>query len=315
MTQQLGRVPTRRAGSAPRRSLGRVTQGDALPFLDPGPVERLDHALSKGNPAGAVRRAKHDVDAGTFPALRAVALDATNAHEVAEFYRELLGYTYRLGDEAPPPGHPDPMGEDWLVLRDRTGEARLAVQHVAELPPSTWPDPRIPQQLHLDLTVADIDALALGTTGRSPRREGAARPVHRPRRTALRVRRPGRASFLHLRLAGPSELALALAGRWLPLLVRYTECVEVGADLRDRRVDRGVRALAGDVDCPAGEDVADPVELRDHAEELDDVGQSHRRSGLCAPLTASHSAAPRAGAAPRADRARTRSAGRDPGGR
>ena len=71
----------------------------------------------------------------TFPALRAVALDATNAREVAEFYRELLGYAYRAGDEPPPPGQPDPKGEDWLVLRDRTGDARLAVQWVAELPP------------------------------------------------------------------------------------------------------------------------------------------------------------------------------------
>ena len=75
------------------------------------------------------------------PALRAVVLDAVDARAVAEFYRELLGYVYRPGDEPPPPGRPDPQGEDWLVLVDRDGEARLAVQHVAELPTSTWPDP------------------------------------------------------------------------------------------------------------------------------------------------------------------------------
>jgi catechol 2,3-dioxygenase-like lactoylglutathione lyase family enzyme len=98
--------------------------------------------------------------ADTFPALRAVVLDATNAREVAEFYRELLGYAYRPGDERPPPGQPDPQGEDWLVLRDRTGDARLAVQHVAELPASTWPAAEVPQQLHLDLTVPDVDELA-----------------------------------------------------------------------------------------------------------------------------------------------------------
>jgi catechol 2,3-dioxygenase-like lactoylglutathione lyase family enzyme len=108
----------------------------------------------------------------TFPALRAVALDATNARAVAEFYRGLLGFVYRAGDETPPPGQPDPHGEDWLVLRDRTGTARLAVQRVAELPRSTWPDAQIPQQLHLDLTVPDVDeltvqhdrALSLGAT-------------------------------------------------------------------------------------------------------------------------------------------------------
>jgi catechol 2,3-dioxygenase-like lactoylglutathione lyase family enzyme len=97
----------------------------------------------------------------TFPALRAVVLDATNARAVAEFYRELLGFVYRPGDEPPPPGQPDPQGEDWLVLRDRTGEARLAVQCVTDLRASTWPDSAVPQQLHLDLTVADIDALEL----------------------------------------------------------------------------------------------------------------------------------------------------------
>ncbi len=90
-----------------------------------------------------------------------MAIDATNARAVAEFYRELLGYVYRSGDEPPPPGQPDPHGEDWLVLKDRSGEARLAVQRVADLPASTWPDSRVPQQLHLDLTVADIDELAV----------------------------------------------------------------------------------------------------------------------------------------------------------
>jgi catechol 2,3-dioxygenase-like lactoylglutathione lyase family enzyme len=107
-----------------------------------------------------------------FPTLRAVVLDATDARAVAEYYRELLGYVYRPGDEPPPPGQPDPQGEDWLVLRDRAGTTRLAVQAVDELIPSTWPDPQVPQQLHLDLIVADVDelaaqrerALALGAT-------------------------------------------------------------------------------------------------------------------------------------------------------
>ena len=97
----------------------------------------------------------------TFPTLRAVVLDAIDARAVAEFYRELLGYVYRAGDDPPPLGQPDPRGEDWLVLRDRDGEARLAVQQVAELPASTWPESRVPQQLHLDMTVLDVNELAV----------------------------------------------------------------------------------------------------------------------------------------------------------
>lgn len=108
----------------------------------------------------------------TYPFLRATVLDATDARGLAEFYRQLLGFRYRPGDEPPAPGEPDPTGQDWLVLNDTTGQARLAIQYVAELPRSTWPDPAVPQQLHLDLTVSSAQelseqhkrALSLGAT-------------------------------------------------------------------------------------------------------------------------------------------------------
>jgi catechol 2,3-dioxygenase-like lactoylglutathione lyase family enzyme len=86
-------------------------------------------------------------------------LDCTDARALAEFYRELLGLRYRPDDEPPPAGAPDPRGADWLVLRDAAGTNRLAFQQVPELPKPTWPDHRIPQQLHLDLTVASISEL------------------------------------------------------------------------------------------------------------------------------------------------------------
>jgi catechol 2,3-dioxygenase-like lactoylglutathione lyase family enzyme len=97
----------------------------------------------------------------TFPVLRTTVLDTTDARALGEFYRQLLGFVYRSGDELPPPGQPDTQGADWLVLRDGTGEARLAIQQVAELAPSTWPDAAVPQQLHIDLTVANMDDLTL----------------------------------------------------------------------------------------------------------------------------------------------------------
>jgi catechol 2,3-dioxygenase-like lactoylglutathione lyase family enzyme len=93
------------------------------------------------------------------PILRQTVLDTTDARGLAEFYRQLLGWAYRPGDEMPPPGEPDPDGADWLVLRNPAGGIGLGFQQVAELARSTWPDARVPQQLHLDLTVPDIPAL------------------------------------------------------------------------------------------------------------------------------------------------------------
>lgn len=89
----------------------------------------------------------------SFPTLRSVVLDTTDARGLAEFYRELLGFQYRAGDE-------EPAGQDWLVLVDPAGAVRLAFQEVAELPAVTWPEGTTPQQLHLDLTVATKDDLA-----------------------------------------------------------------------------------------------------------------------------------------------------------
>ena len=94
-----------------------------------------------------------------FPVLRAVVLDTTDARGLSEFYRQLLGYDYRRGDECPPPGDPDPRGRDWLVLLDPAGHARLAFQQVPQLTPSTWPEDGVPQQVHLDLTVPTSDEL------------------------------------------------------------------------------------------------------------------------------------------------------------
>jgi hypothetical protein len=106
----------------------------------------------------------------SVPLLRQVVLDCTDARLLAEFYRQLLGFQYRPGDEPPAAGEADPRGEDWLVLRNAADTARLAFQQVSELPEATWPEGPVPQQMHLDLTastVAEFEvqherALALG---------------------------------------------------------------------------------------------------------------------------------------------------------
>ena len=86
-------------------------------------------------------------------------LDTPDARALAEFYRGLFGLEYRAGDEPPAAGEPDPDGADWLVLRAAPGGVQLAFQQVGTLPPSTWPDDGVPQQLHLDCTVPDVAEL------------------------------------------------------------------------------------------------------------------------------------------------------------
>lgn len=91
------------------------------------------------------------------PQLLHTVLDTTEPRRLAEFWRELLGLRYRPGDEPPAPGEEDEA--DWLVLTTTAGERRLAVQQVHRLTPTTWPDPAVPMQLHLDLTVGDVAQL------------------------------------------------------------------------------------------------------------------------------------------------------------
>jgi catechol 2,3-dioxygenase-like lactoylglutathione lyase family enzyme len=94
-----------------------------------------------------------------MPRLRQVVIDTADARASAEFWRGLLGLVYRPGHEAPEPGQDDPAGRDWLNLRTPEGLPCLAFQQVAALPRSTWPRDGVPQQLHLDLTVANLDRL------------------------------------------------------------------------------------------------------------------------------------------------------------
>jgi len=92
-----------------------------------------------------------------FPLLRQTVIDTTDARRLAEFYRQLLGYEYRPGDEPPTTGDPD--GADWLVLREPGGTRRIAFQQVERLEAPTWPEGPIPQQLHLDLSVESAEEL------------------------------------------------------------------------------------------------------------------------------------------------------------
>jgi catechol 2,3-dioxygenase-like lactoylglutathione lyase family enzyme len=110
----------------------------------------------------------------TYPRLRQVVLDTTDPRALADFYGQLLGFHLRQGDD-----------DDWAVLLDADGRARMAFQKVDELPATTWPEPGVPQQMHLDLTVpsvAELDvqhkrALALGARVRLDRSDDEEEPL------------------------------------------------------------------------------------------------------------------------------------------
>jgi catechol 2,3-dioxygenase-like lactoylglutathione lyase family enzyme len=119
------------------------------------------------------------------PALRQVVLDSSDARRSAEFWRQLLGLVYRHGHEPPAAGEDDRAGREWLNLRAADGSPVLAIEQVDELAATTWPDDGIPQQLHLDLTVADLAeldtahdrVLALGGTLRLDRSDEPEEPL------------------------------------------------------------------------------------------------------------------------------------------
>jgi catechol 2,3-dioxygenase-like lactoylglutathione lyase family enzyme len=89
--------------------------------------------------------------------LRSVVIDCPNPDRLASFYEELLGMT-RVDDDV-----------DWVAISTGPGTARVAFQLVDPYTPPRWPGQLVPQQMHLDVRVDDLDAgeeqvLALGAT-------------------------------------------------------------------------------------------------------------------------------------------------------
>ena len=92
----------------------------------------------------------------TRPRLVQTVLDTLDPRALAEFSRELLGYSYRPGDGPPTDGTTD--RPDWLVITH--GAHQLAFQQVDELPRPTWPESQeVPQLVHQDMTVTDREEL------------------------------------------------------------------------------------------------------------------------------------------------------------
>ncbi len=91
-----------------------------------------------------------------------VALDCPEPLELASFYSRLTGL------DVEPLGDLPPDKVTWIELVNE-GKPTIAFQKVASFVAPGWPDGPIPQQLHLDFDVADLDeaeahALSLGAT-------------------------------------------------------------------------------------------------------------------------------------------------------
>ena len=87
--------------------------------------------------------------------LEKTVLDCPDPRALAAFYAAVLGM--RVNEDH----------EDFVVIGTEPGARQLAFQRVTDWVAPDWPDPRRPQQLHLDIRVDDVDAaerevLALG---------------------------------------------------------------------------------------------------------------------------------------------------------
>src|ERR1700722_8568766 len=89
------------------------------------------------------------------PRFDTVTIDCPEPAALAQFYEALLEWPVPEGDG------------DFVALDPPTGGTAITFQRVAGFLAPTWPDPAVPQQMHLDLAVDDPDAahdraLALG---------------------------------------------------------------------------------------------------------------------------------------------------------
>ena len=81
------------------------------------------------------------------------AIDCADPVNLAKFYARLTGLKVDLTTEN--------TNSDivWIELKDREGIPKLAFQKVANHKAPTWPEGPIPQQIHLDFAVKDLEAM------------------------------------------------------------------------------------------------------------------------------------------------------------
>lgn len=90
------------------------------------------------------------------PSLMGVMLDCPDAKQLSAFYAELIG-------------KPVTYEAEGMAMIGKDGAQPVLFQQIADYRAPRWPDPDYPQQLHIDVTVNDVDAaeaaaLKLGAT-------------------------------------------------------------------------------------------------------------------------------------------------------
>ena len=75
-----------------------------------------------------------------------VIMDCPEPAVLAAFYSELLGKPITYADA------------DFAVVADNDRTSGLAFQRASDHRPPTWPDPSVPQQIHVDVMVDDLAA-------------------------------------------------------------------------------------------------------------------------------------------------------------
>ena len=94
-----------------------------------------------------------------FPSL---VLDCDDPGRLAEFYGALLDWR--------------PSSDDgWGEVRNAAGDQCICFQRVEQYRPPEWPGQEVPQQMHLDVMVDDLD-----TGERAVLELGATRAEHQP---------------------------------------------------------------------------------------------------------------------------------------
>lgn len=98
-------------------------------------------------------------------AFPSVVLDCPDPPRLAQFYGALLGWPVS-GDQ------------EWSDIKPAQGDNCISFQQVKDYRPPVWPGQDLPQQMHLDLMVEDLDA-----GERSAIELGATLSEHQPGKT------------------------------------------------------------------------------------------------------------------------------------